>query len=113
MTAVSAECLGSACRDLLLAGKDLPRAAMAIAEAVLKRTDESGTTAAIKTPQYVFEEAVNEPSLSHNHVSPAKLYRNHLSAHEVTRCFPPKFTELSILLYKKMIISAQKRKVLV
>jgi hypothetical protein len=73
VTAVSAECLGSACRDLLLAGKDLRRAAVAIAEAVLKRTEESGTRTAITTPQYILEEAVNEPSLSHNYVSPTKI----------------------------------------
>ena len=49
---------------------------------VLKTTEESGTRAAITTPQYVFEEAVNEPSLSHNYVSPAKIYHNlnHLSS---------------------------------
>ena len=43
---------------------------------VLNTTEESGTRAAITTPQYVFEEAVNEPLLSHNYVSPARIYRN-------------------------------------
>ena len=85
VTAVSAECVSSACRDLLLTGKDLPRAAVVIVKAVLKRTRESATRAAIKTPQCVFEEAANEPSLSYNHcrvIPPAKIHRNHLSAHE-------------------------------